>query len=324
MYTYNFKNVGETFTINVPKDLNKLDILKPEKLKEQYGGSYKVYFNVQNTTAKFLTFYIKTTILCAVSPKSDFSCELPQEVFTDYMIECKTMQNDDVFIADSGTDIIVTFTEGMSLGYSNNYNNNFKNLGGINPQYINFSNTYKMLDSLGDGIKYTALDTKTITYKKGTFISKINITTYPIVITSQVLFKAEGSSSGYIVADYITNETLKYYPNMFIGNTTDNISNYDIQYQFTINNTPTKIITISSTLNGNVYNTVNRTVPNYNFYYDKSFTFPILNINNFLTDDLNIKCDMIFGKIYAQSSGSANSTYRNFIYQANSSIAITV
>ena len=83
MYTYNFKNVGETFNINVPKDLNKLDILKPEKLKEQYGGSYKVYFNVQNTTAKFLTFYIKTTILCAVSPKSDFSCELPQEVFTD-------------------------------------------------------------------------------------------------------------------------------------------------------------------------------------------------------------------------------------------------
>lgn len=139
MYTYNFKDVGETFNINVPKDLNKLDILKPEKLKEQYGGSYKVYFNVQNTTAKFLTFYIKTTILCAVSPKSDFSCELPQEVFTDYLIECRTMQNDEVYIADSGNDIIITFTEGMSLGYSNNYNNNIRNLGG---------NTYTELNTL--------------------------------------------------------------------------------------------------------------------------------------------------------------------------------
>lgn len=150
MYTYNFKNVGNTFIINVPKDLNKLDILKPERLKEQYGGSYKVYFNVQNTTAKFLTFYIKTNILCAVSPKSDFSCELPQEVFTDYMIECKTMQNDEVFIADSGSDVIVTFTEGVSLGYSNNYNNNFKNLGG------NFYRKLDTIEHINDVYSWTA------------------------------------------------------------------------------------------------------------------------------------------------------------------------
>ena len=125
MYTYNYKLTTEqtSLTIDVPKDLNKLDIYKAEKYQNMFSG-YKVFFNVQNTTDKILRFYVKNSLLCVVSPKSDFSCQLPQNVFTDYMIECQIVQDDSVLILGANDEIIVTFTEWQGLGFNNNYNNN--------------------------------------------------------------------------------------------------------------------------------------------------------------------------------------------------------
>ena len=125
MYTYNYKLTTEqsSLIIDVPKDLNKLDIYKAEKYQNMFAG-YKVFFNVQNTTDKTLKFYVKNSLLCVVSPKSDFSCQLPQNVFTDYMIECQIVNDDSVLILGANNEIIVTFTEWQGLGFNNNYNNN--------------------------------------------------------------------------------------------------------------------------------------------------------------------------------------------------------
>lgn len=125
MYTYNYKLTTEqtSLIIDVPKDLNKLDIYKAEKYQNMFSG-YKVFFNVQNTTDKSLKFFVKNSLLCVVSPKSDFSCQLPQNVFTDYMIECQIVQDDSVLILGANDEIIVTFTEWQGLGFNNNYNNN--------------------------------------------------------------------------------------------------------------------------------------------------------------------------------------------------------
>lgn len=125
MYTYNYKLTTEqtSLIIDVPKDLNKLDIYKAEKYNNMFSG-YKVFFNVQNTTDKSLKFFVKNSLLCVVSPKSDFSCQLPQNVFTDYMIECQIVQDDSVLILGANNEIIVTFTEWQGLGFNNNYNNN--------------------------------------------------------------------------------------------------------------------------------------------------------------------------------------------------------
>lgn len=125
MYTYNYKLTTEqtSLIIDVPKDLNKLDIYKAEKYRNLFSG-YKVFFNVQNTTDKSLKFFVKNSLLCVVSPKSDFSCQLPQNVFTDYMIECQIVQDDSVLILGANNEIIVTFTEWQGLGFNNNYNNN--------------------------------------------------------------------------------------------------------------------------------------------------------------------------------------------------------
>ncbi len=125
MYTYNYKLTTEqsSLIIDVPKDLNKLDIYKAEKYQNMFNG-YKVFFNVQNTTNKSLKFFVKNSLLCVVSPKSDFSCQLPQNVFTDYMIECQIVQDDSVLILGANNEIIVTFTEWQGLGFNNNYNNN--------------------------------------------------------------------------------------------------------------------------------------------------------------------------------------------------------
>ena len=304
MYTYNFKNVGETFTINVPKDLNKLDILKPEKLKEQYGGSYKVYFNVQNTTAKFLTFYIKTTILCAVSPKSDFSCELPQEVFTDYMIECKTMQNDDVFIADSGTDIIVTFTEGMSLGYSNNYNNNFKNLGGINQYLLNFNyNYYVNQEDVPNPFGLLGckpISTVIVNIPKGTYINTITVRLYPIIFNGF----AQCSQS----KDHRYTVTLYYYTydnyNNYLDISSD-YNEYNIKFGYKINNSEEKYIILDTSLNGKstIYNyDDNQHKSYYQYMINNIQTIKIKNINNFINEDYNIQFSLYGGYIQADSN----------------------
>lgn len=314
MYTYNFKNVGDTFIINVPKDLNKLDILKPERLKEQYGGSYKVYFNVQNTTAKFLTFYIKTTILCAVSPKSDFSYELPQEVFTDYMIECKTMQNDEVFIADSGTDVIVTFTEGMSLGYSNNYNNNFKNLGGINQYLLNFNYDYYVFEEdvinafglLGDKPKSTI----SIKIPKGTYINNITVRFYPILF--------DGFARCSMARDHRYNIPLYYYTydnyNKYLGIDND-YNKYNIKLGYKINNNEEKYIILDTSLNGKstIYNYKNNNDDDeYKSYYQYLInniqTIKIKNINNFINEDYNIQFSLYGGYIQADSRALESSS----------------